>query len=193
MIYKQEIPSERYLTLEQMNIINTFQRLWAKIGYWIRIYVRSTVFDSPDKKVITNYLTSLPNEFYSIFNMFFGFEITQNITNLILNFIKSAMKVIEYKSYGESWLANSSITEWYQSADELASYLAKINVYWDENQWKYILYQYIKLKTDDIGSVVNSNYEENIERYNTIDDIVFLMGSYMARGIISLANIQNQS
>jgi len=192
MVYKQEIPKEVYLTNEQVNIINTFQRLWVKIGYWIRIYLRSSVNNTPDKQIISNYLTTLPNEFYSIFNIFYGFEVAQKMKDLIFNFIKSAMQVIEYSGYGEGSLTNSAISEWYQSADEIASYLASINVYWDENQWKYMLYQYIRLKIDDISSIVKGEYQENIDLYNTIDDIVFLMGSYMARGIISLGNTQIQ-
>nr|WP_312578601.1 hypothetical protein [Sedimentibacter sp.] len=196
MIYKmeQEISNERYLTYEQMNIIITFHKLWVKVGYWIRTYIRSTIFDTPDKKQVSNYLISLPNEFYTIFSMFYGSDIAQNLIDILLNFITSAMKVIEYKNYDESGLTSSSTIEWYQSADNLSSYLANINVYWDENQWKSLLYRYIKLKTDDISAIVNSNYEDDINLYNTIDNVIFLIGSYMARGIIAsnLRNIPNQ-
>lgn len=187
MIYRMEldISNQKYLTLEQMNIIISFQKLWVKLGYWIRIYIRSSIFDTPDKKEVSNYLMSLPNEFYPIFSMFYGPEITQNLIDLLLNFIKSAIKVIDYKKYGESGLANSSIIEWYQSADKLSSKLAEINVYWDENQWKSLLYQYIKFKTDKISAIVSGNYVNDFNIYDTIDNVIFLMGSYMARGIIS--------
>ena len=177
MIYKmeQEITDKKYLTYEQMNIIIAFQKLWVKLGYWIRIYIRTAIFDTPDKKQVANYLMSLPNEFYPLFNTFYGPEITQNLIDLLLNFINSAIKVIDYKKYGESGLANSSIIEWYQSADKLSSKLAEINVYWDENQWKSLLYQYIKLKIDKISAIVSGYYVDNFNIYNMIDNVIFLI------------------
>lgn len=191
MIYKleQEIPNEKYLTYGQMNIIFSFQKLWLKIAVWIRTYIRSVIYDTRDKEHIANYLISLPQEFYPTFNMFYGSNIALNITDLLSDFIKSAMELIEYKRYGESELTSSRTIEWYKSADKLSSYLAKINVYWDENQWKFLLYQYIKLKTDGISALVNNDYRQEIDQYNIIDNIIFIMGSYMARGIIA-SNLQ---
>ncbi len=187
MLYKmeQEIPNENYITYEQMNIIIVFQKLWLKIAIWFRTYMRSAIYDTRDKSHVVNYLTILPHEFYPMFNMFYGSTIAQNITDLITNFIKAAIEVVEYKRYGEGGLTNSSIFEWYQSADKLSSYLARVNVYWDENQWKFLLYQYIRLKSDGISALVNDDYDKEVELYNMIDNIIFLMGSYMARGIIS--------
>lgn len=196
MIYKleQEIPNEQYLTYDQMNIIISFQKMWLKIALWIRTYIKASIFDTPNLKSTTNYLFILPSEFYPIFSMFYGTEVAQNLVNILLDFIKSAMKVIESMKYGDKVLTGSRITEWYQVADKLSSYLARINIYWDENQWKYFLYQYIKLKVDEIRAIVNGNFEEEIELFERIEDVIFLMSSYMARGIISsnLKRITNQ-
>ncbi len=194
MIYKfeQEITNNKYLTYGQMNIIFSFQKLWLKVAIWIRTYIRSVIYDTRDKKHVANYLISLPNEFYPTFNMFYGSNIAQNITDLLLDFIKSAMELVEFKKYGESDLTNLRILKWYQSADKLSSYLSKINVYWDENQWKFLLYQYIKLKSYGISALVNNDYIQDVNQYNIIDNIIFIMGSYMARGIIA-SNVQQIS
>lgn len=192
MIYKakQEAPNEKYITYDQMNIIIAFEKLWLKIAIWIRTYIRSVIFDTRDKNSIANYLIALPNEFYPIFSLFYGTTVAQNIVNLLVDFIKSSIEVVEYMKYGESELANSSIIKWYQTADKLSSYLARINIYWDEYQWKFLLYQYIKLKIDGINAIIQDDYKKEVELYNMLDNIIFLMGSYMARGIISSSSQQ---
>ena len=187
MIYKaeQESPNESYITYDQMNIIIAFEKLWLKIAIWIRTYIRSVIYDTRDKNSVANYLITLPYEFYPIFSMFYGTTVAQNIVNLLVDFIKSAIEVVEFMKYGENGLVNSSTIKWYQAADNLSTYLARINIYWDESQWKFLLYQYIKIKIDGINAIIQDDYEKEVELYNMVDNVVFLMGSYMARGIIS--------
>jgi len=47
------------------------------------------------------------------------------------------------------------------------------------------LYQYIKLIIQEINAIKNGEYENEINIYNNINNLTDLMGSYMARGIIS--------
>lgn len=71
-------------------------------------------------------------------------------------------------------------------ADKVAAYLARINIYWDEEQWKYLLYKFIKLRIDLINSIINNQWDVGFELQDRIDDIIIVMANYMARGIIAL-------
>lgn len=187
MFYKleKETQTEEFLTYNQMNIIISIQKLWFKLSYWIRIYIRASIFNDPDLKSVSNNLINFPSEANSFSSIFYGTEVAQNLKNLSWEFIKAVMNVVEPMKYGDNVLTNSRIIEWYKIADKISSYLASINVYWDENQWKYLLYQYIKIKTDGIYAIVKGNYSAEMDLYNQIENINFLMASYFARGTIS--------
>ncbi|WP_324823795.1 hypothetical protein [Sinanaerobacter sp. ZZT-01] len=186
----QTTQNENYLTYDQVNIIIAFQKLWLDLASWMRSYIKAEIYDTKNLQSVKNYLLTLPSEFYDTFSIFYGTIPAQRIMDLMSEFIKSGMKVVESLKYGDSLLADSRTIEWYKIADDLSSFLARTNIYWDENQWKYLLYQYIKLKIEEINAIINDNYEEEIKLYNSIEDIVFLMASYMARGIIS-SNLKN--
>ncbi|WP_027400570.1 hypothetical protein [Anaerovorax odorimutans] len=187
----QTLSNDNYITYDQMNIIIAFQKLWLNIASWMRTYIKALIYDTKNLKSVANYLINIPREFYNTFSIFYGTEAAQRLMDILTEFIKTAMSVVESMKYGDKVLTNSKIIKWYKTADELASLLARINIYWDEKHWKYLLYQYIKLKIDEVSAVINENYDEEIVTYNMIEDVIFLIASYMARGIISSSITQD--
>lgn len=186
MAYKmeQKPPNDKYLTYDQMNIIIAFQKMWFKIAIWFRSYIRAAIYETPNLKSVTNSLIYLPSEVYSVFSIFSGTEAAHDIKSIFDDFIKVAIEVVEAMKYEDNVLTNSRIIEWYLTADELAAYLARINVNWDENHGRYLLYQYIKIKIDEINAVIIGNDEVEMELYKMVEDVNFLLASYMARGIL---------
>lgn len=192
MIEKEErtLPEERYITYDQMNIINAFEKIWLHLSIWMRSYIKSVVYETRNLPFNAEQLLNIPYDFYGPFSLFYGTPTAQSFAAHMTDFIKAAMGVVEAIKNGDPILTNSRSIRWYETADELASFLARINVYWDENQWRYLLYQYIKLKIDEIHAIMDDNYEVEAELFNAIEDMVFLIASYMARGIIA-SNLQH--
>jgi hypothetical protein len=176
---------DNYLTYEQVNILIAVEKMWIKLALWIRLYINAVIYDNPNLKSVSSHMADIPSVFYDLFSMFFGTEIAQNVKNLMWDFIKSMMGVVESIKYGDNVLANSRIIEWYQTADKISEFLPKINIYWDENHWKYLLYQYIRIKIDEIQAAVSGNDEVAMELYNMSETISFLITDYLGRGIIS--------
>jgi len=73
----------------------------------------------------------------------------------------------------------------YQSADSLARFFAQINIYWDEGQWKNLLYQYVRMKIEEIVAIASNDFQKEVEVYDRVEDLTAIMGNYMARGIIA--------
>lgn len=183
---QEKTPNERYLTYDQMNIIIAFQKLWMKLSNWFRVYARAMIYDTQNLKPVKNYLDNLPSTFYPIFSTFLGAEAAQNLQNQLFEFTQSSMGVVEAMKYGDKELTDSRIINLYHIADKVAADLAKINIYWDEEQWKYLLYQFIKLRVDLIHSIINNQWDEGFDLQDKIDDLTIVMSNYMARGIIAL-------
>lgn len=192
MFYKmeQELPNEECLSGDQIMVLIENQKLWFKTSIWLKIYIRAKIYNTPNLRAVTDYLIAIPSEAYDLFSKYYDIRIAENIKDLLLDFINAAMGVIDVMKYGDDVMINSRIIKWYQSADRMASYLASINGYWDEDQWKEYLYQYINITLDEINSIINDNYEEEMKLYNMLEDVNFLMAQYMAKGII-LSKLQS--
>lgn len=186
MFYKmeQELPNEECLSEDQIRVLIENQKLWFKTSIWLKIYIRAKIYNTPNLRAVTNYLIAIPSEVYDLFSKYYDDRIAENIKDLLLDFINAAMGVIDVMKYCDDVMINSRIIKWYQSADRMASYLASINGYWDEDKWKEYFYQYINITLDEIDSIINDNYEEEMKLYNMLEDVNFLMAEYMAKGII---------
>ena len=172
-------------TYEQVNTLITFQKLWTKLSMWLRSLLISTAEDLDNKEAVTYELYRIPTEFYNIFKVFYGPLISQQFLKLLSTFVTSARQLIEAMKGGDSEAVNSAAAQMYQTADQLAEFLSRINIYWDEDQWKYLLNQFVKLFIDETVAMLSGNYEQEIIIFNRLDDITDIMGSYMARGIIA--------
>jgi len=180
------IPKTQYsVTFDQMNIITNFQRKWTHIASWTRAFLQATIYDLPTLKVVSDKLLGLPQEFYDLFSHFYGTQNAQEFVRLLSNCVMSGMSALKGMRNGDQELANTSTAQWYKNSDELASFLAKIEIYWDENTWKDFLYQYIKLTTDEMIAQMGGNYEQEMAIFQRLEDLSVQMGSYMSRGIIA--------
>lgn len=180
------IPGAQYLTYEQMNVIITYQKLWSQLAVWMRNFIYGNLEDSDSLPAVANELfQTLPLNFYYAFRIFYGPEISQVFLNNLTKFLANAWELVNAYKSNDASAIDTSTMQWYQSVDDLASFLASVNIYWSNDQWKNLLYQYIRSVIQEIIAVKGKHYDEEIKIYNNVEDLTDLMGSYMARGIIS--------
>jgi len=194
-ILKQELKPVRpatqpLLTYEQLNTITAFERLWTNIAVWTKTYIESTVFNLPDLQANSSKLYSLPMDFYSIFASYYGTDNSKKFIDLLTGMIMSCMMTMEGMKAGNQDQVNISTIQWYQGCDKLAGFLASLNVYWDDDQWKNLLNQYTRMKIEEIIATMNGDYTRVIDLYKAMEDLTFIMGGYMARGIIAMTQYQ---
>lgn len=178
------------ITFEQLNTIVTFQRLWTYIAVWMRAFIHSTMFNTPNREAVSEKLYSLPQDFYDIFSSYYGTQYARQFVNLLSNFIMNGMQLIEGMRNNDQEQVNASTVRWYQIADQMARFLSSVNILWDYNQWRFLLYQYIRAKIDELVAISLEDFHREIEMFEIIEDITFIIGSYMARGLISARPVE---
>ncbi len=180
------LPETGYtITYEQLNTLLEFLRLWSQLAMWTRSLVISTVGNLGNVTAIANHLYSIPAEFYRVFRIFYGPTLAQQLTNLLTDFITIQWRLIEAMQEGNQQTVDELTVKLYQAADVFAEFFAKLNIYWDEDQWKSLLYQYIRLVIEDMIAAMSEDHAKEIEVYRRLEDVAELIGSYMARGIIA--------
>ena len=185
------LTDEPYLTQEQMNIIINSQRLWLQLAFAIRSLLFSVLRDPDRTQASANQLFNIVAvRFYDYFRLYYGIEVAQTVVNLLSAFITNMWRLFMGISANDSEMVNSSTAEIYRIADETASYLSSINLYWDENQWKEFLYQMIQTSIEQTLSLARQDFDREYRLFSRITDLAALTGNYMARGIIARSAVQ---
>lgn len=181
------IPPNREFTFtfEQLNLNSIFQRLWLQLSIYMRDYIYASTMEGHDLEASMERLFRLPGDFYNAIYPFYGAEIASLFRDIFTNFIARASRVTEGVKANDQALVDKSVQEWYQNADQLAGFLARINLYWDENQWRNLLYQYVNLKNHMIVAAASGNYRQEIQLFDSVFDLTSIMGTYMARGLFA--------
>lgn len=180
------LPEIDYLiTYEQLNALITFQKLWTELSAWLRSMLVSTAEDLDNKTAVMDRLYSVIADFYSTLRVFYGPVIAQQFSDLLATLVTNARILIEALKDGDNERADMAIMQMYRTADNMAEFMGRTNVYWDTEQWRHLLYQFIRLYLDEVTAMLTGNYELEISIFDRLDDITDIMGSYMARGIIA--------
>ncbi len=179
------IPDIDNLTYEEMNIISDFQRLWLQIAVWMRSFFRSSIRNSEDLEAVTARLFEIPTDFYNRFLLYFGEEAAREMYNIVYNLVSTNFALVNaYKSSDQAAI-DEATRMWNQGAGEMSAFLANINKIWDESVFRTLMFQYGKLKVEEIIAYLTHDYEKEIRIYNSLEDVAVLIGSYMGRGIIA--------
>ncbi|HYE69099.1 MAG TPA: hypothetical protein VEA58_10850 [Anaerovoracaceae bacterium] len=187
MVCKHQDMHENGLSFnfEQINILSLFQRLWTQLAVFMRAYINTAIDRSPRAEYNAERLLAMSSDFRNTFLLFYGPELADRFNDLFTSFTARSTNVIEGFLSNNQDLINQSVRDWYNDANQLANFLASINLYWDENQWRNLLYQYIQLKLQMITSLISGDYRREIQIYDRIFDLTTTIGSYMARGLIA--------
>ena len=183
---ENNVVQEGYITFEQMNTIIAFQNLWNDLAEWMRFFLVSLLGDLGSlQATITRMYVKVPLDFYNALQVFYGPQLAQQFLNLLSSFIVAAWRLAEAMKAGDSKAADTGTVQLYQIADKISTFLASINVYWAQTQWRTLFNQFIRLWVEGLQAFLTQNFEQGISLYDRSKDLTVAMGDYMARGIIA--------
>lgn len=180
------LPEMQHITFEQMNIITNSNKLWMEFAYWVRALIYSTIKDPERQQFIANKLfEGVAAEFYTLFEFYYGTQLAQRFMNLFTNFMTGIWRIAEALKSNAPDQVNAYTAQLYQTVDSLAKFLAQINLYYEEDQWRNLLFQAVKLAIDETTSILSNDFQKEIEVSSSMADLSIMLGNYMAGGIIS--------
>lgn len=149
------VPGIENLTYEDVNTLLNIQRLWLEVIQWMRAFFHGVLENSPAQSAAgTRLFQKLPMDLYNEFKKYYSEEESRQFLNIITRLISGNWQLItSYQSNDKASIATST-AQWYQTANELSEFLASINKYYDETQFKTLFDEYINLKTAEINAIV---------------------------------------
>lgn len=174
---------QRPITFAYMNLVFKIREHWREMATWTRAYLISKFVGVGYHQEVFARLYDVPADLGSMFLLLFGNEIADQYVRLLSEHVVLLRDYIDSIAAGDETAANEKYAALYRNADERAAFLAGINRYWDETEWRNMLYTYLNLTFQEIRSFLTGEYRTNISIYDRLITHTENMGDYFTRGM----------
>ena len=169
---------------KEMDLRNVMRSLWEQHIAWTRMTLISIIKDLPDVDFVTNRLLRNPIDFERVLEVFYGYEIASQFSDLFKSHLVIAAQLVKAAKAGDNKGSADAEKRWYANADEIALFLSRINPYWSQENWKTMLYEHLRMTKSETVNILTNNYEESITEYDEIEMQALKMADVMAEGIV---------
>lgn len=174
----------RSVPLRPQELTEALRRLWIEHVLWTRFFIVSTAFSLPDLSFVTSRLLQNPGDFGNVLRRFYGPKITEEFVRLLTDHLVIAAALVSAAKAGNTPEAERQRALWYQNAEQIARFLAGINPFWCEAQWRALLFEHLRLTEEEAVQILTGQYEQSIRQYDLIQAEALVMADVMARGIL---------
>ncbi len=163
--------------------------LWEQHVHWTRSFIISTAANLGDLDVTTKRLLRNPDDFAKLLKPLYGDDIAYKFKDLLTQHLLIAADLVNAAKNGDASKADEARKKWYANADEISSFLASINPYWDESTWKNLLYDHLQMTEKEAALRLSGNYADDVKIYDSIESEALTMADYMFYGIANQFSI----
>lgn len=172
------------LTGRQLEISNMNRRLWNEHVLWTRQFIIGTAFDLPDLPFVTQRLLQNPDDFAGELQPLYGKQTAAQFKQLFTAHLLIAAELVNAAKEGNAAEVERQRKLWYLNAEEIAKFLASINPFWSEREWRELLFEHLRMTEDEAVFILTGQYEKSIKEYDAIQAEALKMADVMTSGII---------
>lgn len=187
---QQEVP---LITYGHLNLILDFRQLLTELAYLTRFYIISVASGFGDAQAIADRLYELPLKFLSKAELIFGRPLGEELVTLLSNHIVNLQIMVNALKTGDQETAAASSQRLYSNADLLAAYFARINPFWNENQWRNLFYTYDRTVIEQAVTVMSGEYVRSLEVFDRLLLNALAMADYLANGFIQFLTVRRDN
>lgn len=167
-----------------MNLSNQMRILWEQHVYWTRFVISGIVFHSPDLEASKTRLLRNPRDFAMVLSNFYGKTAAARFASLFTEHLTIAAELVTAATEGKTQEAAEAEKRWYSNADQIAAFLARINPYWSEQEWKEMLYSHLEMTKQEAVDFISGNYAASVTVFDKIEQEALQMADMMTEGIV---------
>jgi hypothetical protein len=171
-------------TASSVDLNRQLRTLWEQHIYWTRLTVNSIVGGLGDLQPTTQRLLRNPSDFAKVLASIYGDVIATEFEKLLTAHLTIAAELVTDLKSGNMTAAEDAQKRWYRNADDIAAFLASINPYWSQEEWRMMLYEHLRLLTEEVAARIAKDYEKNVATNNLIEPQALQMADVMTNGIV---------
>lgn len=171
-------------TPSKVGLNRKLRSLWEQHVFWTRLTVNSIVDGLSDVNETTNRLLRNPDDFAAVLAPLYGTAIANEFARLLREHLTIAAELVKELKSGNTQAARDAQTRWYANADAIAEFLARINPYWSKVEWQQMMYEHLRLLTEEVVSRIGKDYAKNVAVSDQIEPQALEMADMMTSGIV---------
>ncbi|GIP43720.1 hypothetical protein J45TS6_21790 [Paenibacillus sp. J45TS6] len=171
-------------TSSSVELNRKLRALWEQHVYWTRLTVNSIVDGLPDVNATTERLLRNPDDFAEVLATVYGTAIANEFARLLREHLTIAAELVGDLKSGNSEAAADAQRRWYANADSIADFLGRINPYWSKVEWQHMMYEHLRLLSDEVSTRIAKDYVKNVALNDQIETQALGMADMMTSGIV---------
>ena len=175
--------NEQCITPGQTDLISNARIFFRRYTTWLRAYIlsRYTGVGTPEEIFGRIYLET--SNFGDMIRFTLGLDHSTGFTQQMNQIIFGLRDIIDAQLAGNSQAVAENVSRLYQSADDTAAFLASINPYFNEAEWKKYLRAYVQYTLEEANLFSSGQYQNEIEIFDRITGLTDQMGYSFAQAI----------
>ncbi|HZK01853.1 MAG TPA: hypothetical protein VFC96_03220 [Anaerovoracaceae bacterium] len=184
-----EIPNgddvrSRYLTYEQMNLINAFRRISMNAAIFGRLMLDCMIRDSPCFEAAYSRLLQVSYDTFRIFSNYYSEDDSEKLYGLMMQDYILMKRLVESLVAKDEQAAADTMQLWRENISKIADQYAMMNPYWTKEQWETLLSRNLQLVYQQILALFADDCPRAFNIFDRIKSLSILIGDYQARGIM---------
>ena len=168
---------------EESALCSKFSKLWLDHVYLTRTFIISALTSLPSLGDATTQLNQNPNDFGNLLIQFYGPVNAAEFTRLFSDHLTIAAKIVFGLRDSNMQVIKYYTSLWYKNADDISRLLSSINSNWPYNVMHEMMYEHLRLTTDEAVKYNSGQYADSSAVFKAIEISALEMANAFAKGI----------
>ena len=157
-------------------------KLWSEHVFWMKLYIISALenlkYAEPAKQKLLHNQEQLGNAI----GLIYGSKVGSKITKLLKDHVAIASQIVTILKDKDNISVMKSLTnKWHKNADEIADVLSKANTNLNKSELKDMLYQHLKLTSEEAMAYSDHDYQKDIGLFDKINNQALKMAHIISK------------
>lgn len=177
-------PNSYWLSINQVNLLKQMNLAWEQHIMWTRMLLISIAENLKDLDATKARLLQNPKDTANIFRIYYGNAVANKIQELLTEHLVIGNDLIVALKNNNQSLAKELNDKWYKNADAMADAFSSINPFYPKEQVRNMLYEHLKLTTDEVSARLKGDYTADIKAYDMVQKEILNMSQFFVNGIV---------
>ena len=172
------------MSINQVQLLTQMNIVWEQHIMWTRMLLISIAENLKDLEATQVRLLRNPKDIAIIFRRYYGGVVANKIQQLLTEHLtigKDLIVALKNKKQEQITQLNA---KWYQNADKMAEAFSSINQFYLKEEVRKILYEHLRLTTNEINNRLQGKYAEDINSFDMVQKEILKMSQFFVNGIV---------
>jgi hypothetical protein len=181
--------AEAATTTSSLALHDASRKLWEDHITWTRCFIVSAGTlpgNLPDRDATTDRLLRNQVDLGNVIRTYYGNRAGDDVTALLRQHILLAAQIVDAAKAGDTATEQQALDAWYDNADQIATYLHRLNPQnWSISALKSLLNAHLDLTLQEAVDRLSARYGEDVSDYDQVHGQILGIADAISNGIIA--------